>query len=166
MGIFVSTGSYGLFIYNGVLGTYSWVQGVWTTTTINLHDNNWHHVAFSFNHNVSNGSSLYVDGVLQKSFTYSVGTSGDLLIGSGFTSGQYFNGYISYIRVWNTILSSSFIASNYNKHIASNTNLKGLYLMNEGSGTTINNSASDGLYPFTFRNTPTWSSTVYPTILN
>ena len=61
--IIVRPGLHGLFLNNNQLSFYLWN----TTTTVTvgpaLNDNLWHHVAVTFQHFVTNGSQLYIDGV-------------------------------------------------------------------------------------------------------
>jgi hypothetical protein len=63
-------GCYGLELNLNRLAVYDWTNGGTYIVPINLNDNIWHHVAFSCNSGVSNGSSLYVDGVQKITFTY------------------------------------------------------------------------------------------------
>ena len=48
-------------------------------------NNAWHHVAFSFNSGVTNGTNIYIDGILKLTTTYSISSqSVAVAIGSGF----------------------------------------------------------------------------------
>ena len=63
-GAFGKTFAYYLYLYKNELITYDWGALVNRSTGITLNDNSWHHIAMSFNSGVSNGTLIYIDGVL------------------------------------------------------------------------------------------------------
>ncbi|MGK0285510.1 MAG: hypothetical protein ACI9GM_000549 [Salibacteraceae bacterium] len=81
------------------------VGGNGVTGTTVVADNNWHHLAVTFNNSLTSKFSLYVDGVLESSFNLTVSTntssSGNFRIGSRFDGANKFVGYIDEVRVWN-----------------------------------------------------------------
>ncbi len=85
---------------------------------------------------VYDGSSsfIYINGELKASKTgvsVPASSSSSFVMGREGSSG-YFNGYIDEIRLWNTNLDSSYIATYFDKYIAGNENgLLGYYRLNE-----------------------------------
>lgn len=110
----------------------------------------WHHVAITMN--TSRQLLMYVNGVQVLSYTTTYTTQlpvvGDLVSigqeydGIGATS-QHFDGQLDEVRIWNTVLTPTTIANNYNTcgPISSThpniTNLVAYYGMNEGSGSFL-----------------------------
>lgn len=130
--------NYGIFLNNNVLIAFEWISGRVISTGINLSDNIWHHVAFSFNSEVINGSKLYIDGAPVLTFTYKVANFNySIAVGNQSTgTSQYFNGEIDQVRVWNTIRTDAQILASYNKCLLGNE--VGLFLLwqfEEGTGT-------------------------------
>ena len=88
-------------------------------TSIDLSDDQWHHVAFSFDGTTNaNGIKVYVDGVNVNSFTASnagiFSSSGSTLIGAYQTASWFANANIDEVSLYNTELSASDITSIYN----------------------------------------------------
>jgi hypothetical protein len=134
--------AFGIYLHDNKLAI--WDMGNWRGiyTNENLADNLWHHIAFSFNNNVTDGSKLYVDGQLVLTTTVGVPiSSNSLRVGcSPGTSGpiQHFSGDIDQVRVWNTIRTNADILANYNKCLLGNESGLIMYWnFDEGSGTTV-----------------------------
>ena len=144
-GIVVKQLAYGMFLLDNQLVVYDWSNGN-IDTGISLNDNKWHHVAFSFESDVQNGSSIYIDGLKVKSFTYSVKEqSVELGIGNGMIpgNGQNFNGSIDEVRVWNTIRTESEIQSTIYSELAGNeSGLVTYFNCNQGIAASNNSSYS------------------------
>jgi hypothetical protein len=144
-GILVKQYAYGIFLESNKVMIFEWGSGqkFYPNPDINLADGNWHHIAFSFNSNVENGSKIYVDGVLKATFKYRVTspTLNPIAVGNGkanSTTYQFFNGDIDDVRVWNTVRTESEIISNYNKCLTGNETGLVMYLnFEEGSGATV-----------------------------
>ena len=153
---------WGLFISNNTLTAYDWSgRGVLGSGGSTINDGNWHHALFSYNSGVTNGSYIYLDGVLQTTCTFTnQNISGDSMK-IGYNAGiQYFNGNILQVRVWNRQLSSTEITNYYNQIIPATTSgLTGYWQFTDGSGSTLINSVSGG-YNFTLSNSPVWSSNI------
>lgn len=62
-GVLVKEGAYGIFLVSGYFGIYSWGDGNFKSTGINIADGKWHFVAFTFASGVSSGTTVYLDGV-------------------------------------------------------------------------------------------------------
>ncbi|MGZ0017826.1 LamG-like jellyroll fold domain-containing protein [Yeosuana sp. AK3] len=137
-GILVKQYQYGIALKDNSLIVAEWGQGE-KNSNINVADNTWHHVAFSFSNMLANGSKLYIDGLPVLSFTYQVSTNSSqhIIAGAGNMSLQYFNGDIDQVRVWNTFRTDEEILSNYRKCMNGNeTGLVMLWNFDEGTGTT------------------------------
>jgi hypothetical protein len=146
--------AYGIYLYGNNLALWdmqNW-QAVYTTT--NLADNNWHHIAFSFQDNVTNGTKIYADGVPILTTTIGVDISTiNILVGaSPSTLGghtQQFNGAIDQVRVWNTARTDAEILENYQKCLIGNeTGLVMLWDFEEGTGINVSdltNNANNGV---------------------
>jgi uncharacterized delta-60 repeat protein len=105
-----------------------------------LNDNNWHHVAVSFN-----GSTLtaYIDGVIVGSTNTAYSTTGNLLgLGASYRTtswGEHLNGNIDEVRIWNTAKSQSEIQDKMNCELMGNeTGLVSYYKFNQGNGAANN----------------------------
>ncbi|AJR04731.1 LamG domain-containing protein [Siansivirga zeaxanthinifaciens] len=170
----VSTGaSYnnGVNAYGAILYNYNnrWVlaygnQGAFQYLTSNtpVQVGVWTHVAATYN-----GSEfrLYVNGNLDRTTNH--GYSPDkpngnaLYIGADYTTGgDYFDGLIDYVRIWNAALTDQQIRNNISRSIPPNeNNLVANYEFNEGSGSSFSNSSTNvsGLNG-TLVNGPTWES--------
>jgi len=145
-GIVVKQWAYALFMCNNELVAYSWDGSNNVSTGVYLNDNKWHHVALSFNAGVANGSSIYIDGVKKRTFTYNINHQGvGLGIGNGSTDTkiQIFNGLIDDVRVWNVTRSESQIQSTmYNELAGNESGLLAYYNFNQGTAGGDNSSIS------------------------
>lgn len=119
----------------------------------------WTHLAMTW---IQNGNLIaYQNGKLLaqvSSSTYSYTESGNLItIGEGYTNVFYspFKGRIDEVRIWNVPRTQAEIKANMYKEISTNTNLKGYYKMNNGSGTSLSDESGNG-YNGTLNNGPTW----------
>ncbi|CAH8295662.1 putative secreted protein (Por secretion system target) [Mariniflexile fucanivorans] len=138
-GIMAKPQQYGIVLKDNNLAVAEWGQGE-KNTNVNLADGIWHHVAFSFNNMVANGSKLYIDGLPVLAFTYQVvaGSGQQILVGTSSKYQQYFNGAIDQVRVWNTQKTDAEILANYNKCLNGNeTGLVMYWNFDEATGTTI-----------------------------
>lgn len=135
-GIVVKQVAFGLFLRNNILSLYDWHTNTHLPTNANLSDNNWHHVALTFNSGVVNGTKVYVDGVLVLTTTITIGNQNEpLLIGAGGVSPiQNFAGSIDEVRLWNRILSQCEIQSNMTTELGTNrSGLVTYYGFNHGT---------------------------------
>ncbi len=136
-GIVVKQWAYGIFLLDNVFAVFQWSYGgAFYSSGINLADNRWHHVAFSFNSDVTDGSFMYIDGVLTNTFTYTpLHQDVGLAIGKGTidTDLQNFLGSIDEVRVWNTVRSQSQLQSNmYSELAGTESGLVAYYNFNQG----------------------------------
>ncbi|MBK7452254.1 MAG: LamG domain-containing protein [Anaerolineales bacterium] len=142
------------------------ITGVGTITV----DSIWHHVAATYDQ-PSGIWNLYIDGVLDQTLTIS-GT--DLVrtprydsiqkagiavaMDSAATVEGRFAGVIDEVRIWNKALPQATIQSNRNLESPSDTTgLIGHWSMNEGSGSSISDSAGPTTYETgTSAGSPAW----------
>ena len=134
-GAFGKTFAYFLFLYNNELIIYDWGALVNRSTGITLNDNTWHHIAMSFNSGVTNGTLIYIDGILKSTTTmtiksqehpFTIGSSVDPYV-------QFYNGSIDDVRVWNVIRTQTEILDNMNAELlGSETGLVAYYPLNQG----------------------------------
>jgi hypothetical protein len=107
---------YDLFVTNGGLITFSVNAEVGTlTTTKVITDGNFHLITATYNGTTMN---IYIDSVLNKSLNYATASIGTntltLIIGDRWSTGQFFNGSIDEVMIFNTALNSSQISDIYN----------------------------------------------------
>lgn len=99
----------------------------------------WSHVAMSRN---GNDLKFYVNGELVHADTFSLLDNVDapLVLGNFTTSGASFNGDLRDVRVWSGVRTDAQIASNRHRRLTgSEAGLRGLWLLDEGLGTDVNN---------------------------
>ncbi len=99
-------------------------------------DNDWHYVGYTYDA-TTHETKIYMDGVLKHTYTnnqlttatsvYSLGQEYD----SGLSTGNYFDGYMTEVSVWNEVLSETDIATAMASKITAThpkyANLKGYY---------------------------------------
>ncbi len=143
--------AYGLFLYDNELVVYDWTLGSGLGniyTGVNLADGNWHHVAVAFNSGLTNGSSVYVDGALVRTYTQNIFAQTEVFaIGQSGNSGPYqsFQGTIDEVRIWNVRRTATEIADNRNCDVAQHTNLLAYYRFNEGTASGTNTGISTAI---------------------
>lgn len=115
-----------------------------TTTTTPLNANEWAHVAGVFDATVPS-MKIYVNGVEQATSVVGSETSiknTSLSVGIGarvgsLPAGQFFQGQLDEVRIWNTARSLTQIRDNMNSKLGgSESNLAGYWNINEGSDNT------------------------------
>ncbi len=86
------------------------------TTTTDLGDDIWHFVGYTYN-NSSNETKIYVDGVLEKTFTNDQGVLVEdrYSLGQKFdgpnTTGRHYDGLMTEVSIWNTVLETNEITA-------------------------------------------------------
>ena len=154
-------------------------------------DQNWHHVAVTYDKTPGKGWRFYLDGV---EVTAANGTSttcgsvstctdaavcpqnpgvdprydsiqhfalGVALNSTGANPGGYFGGIMDEARVWNRALTQAEIQTGMNQEIAAGTGLIGRWGLNENTGTTAYDSTAPAQNG-TLTNGPVWSPTDTP----
>jgi hypothetical protein len=135
-------------------------------TDIKVNDGTWHHMAAVFD-NANDLISIYVDGQLNNTLSTTdipKQDTGDLGIGyavnqGGNTPGQYFNGQLDDIRIWNTARTADQIADNFQTTLTGNQSgaLVAHYTFDaqNGNDSAGSNNGSD-------LNSPTYTSAARP----
>ena len=137
-GIVVREGYYGIFLNNNQLMTYNWTTsgtvGASTYTGASLNDNQWHHVAFTFQIGVTNGSQMYLDGqpVGTPITLFTLTQIRDFKIGNNGTLNQYYQGNIDKVRIWGRGLSTQEIFNSYTCGVMDDSNLSASFNFNNG----------------------------------
>lgn len=106
--------------------------------------NEWHHIT-----GVYDGTNimLYVDGELiaTKGVAGLAANNASLIFGSFLANGDYFDGLVDEIRIWNVARTQAQIKDNMCKKLTgSETGLVGYWDMNEGTGNTVGDLTSNG----------------------
>ena len=128
---------YGLFLVDNKLTSYNWsVNGSTGATTFNgatLNDNQWHHVALTFQIGVTNGTQLYLDGqpVGTPITQFLNNQSANFALGSNANT-QYYGGLMDRVKIWARVLTPQEINDSYNCIAVTNTNLITNYNFNQG----------------------------------
>jgi len=131
-----------------------------------VNDGGWHHVAAVYD-NANDLISIYVDGQLSTTLSSTdvpKQDSGNLAIGYAIdqgssTPGQYFNGQLDDVRIWNTARTADQIAANFQTTLTGNQSgaLVANYTFEDSTG---NDSASSN--NGTELNSPTYSLANHP----
>nr|MBA2447140.1 LamG domain-containing protein [Chloroflexota bacterium] len=127
--------------------------------------NAWHHVAATMQAS-SRQLTLYLDGrqVLHGTLAAhaTTGTTRPLFIGRNGNVGQYWQGKLDDVRVWNRVRSDVEILRDYRTELTgAQVGLVGNWKLNEGSGTTA---ADSGGTPqnATLKGSAGWSTDLHP----
>ncbi len=136
-----------------------------TGTTIAIRQNEWQHVAF-----VKSSTTLfiYINGQLLATITGQPSTmsanNGAFSVGR-YGSGNYFQGRIDEVRVYNTARTQADIQSDMNTYgSVTDSNLRSYFDFNEGSGNTLYNRASGSSTSsdLTVVGSPSWPENITP----
>lgn len=100
-----------LGVYNGTLDLYT--NGNYFSTSINIADNEWHHVGYSWDQ-FTQELKLFVDGQeeLNSNLDLTIESTDRASIGQEFDQYQcsnYFNGHLSNIAIWKNVINPSSI---------------------------------------------------------
>ncbi len=112
--------------------------------TIVLSSNIYYHIALTF---TENQKILYVNGEVDTSNTVTANTGSVNPVEIGKQTGplqNYFAGKIEEVRIWNVVRTQTQIRDNMNKRLTgSESNLKGYWRFDEGSGDTAYDATSN-----------------------
>lgn len=117
-GIVVKQTAYGMFLLDDIFVIYDWTAASNRSTGIDVSDDAWHLVGFTFDSGVSNGTKLYIDGVEQLTTAMTVSGQGEsVVLGAGDDLGniQHFNGLIDDARIYDRILTAAEVKALYNE---------------------------------------------------
>jgi hypothetical protein len=114
-GIIAKQGAYGLFYADNILVSYDWATGVTRSTGINIVDNTWKNVVFTYQSGVSNGTFIYLNGVSVLTTTITIQSQvANLFGGAEANAGQYAACQISSFNMYNRALTAQEVLQNYN----------------------------------------------------
>ena len=131
-------GCYALFLVDNKLTSYNYSgNGSVGATTYNgatLNDNQWHHVALTFQIGVTNGTQLYLDGQpVANPITQFILSNQTAPFVLGFNSNsQYYGGLMDRVKIWGRVLTPQEITDSYNCIVVTDTNLIANYNFNQG----------------------------------
>lgn len=115
--------------------------GINSVTSVD--DNQWHHVAVTYDNTASTKFKLYVDGVLDASgnitaATVNTAAGTGLMVGRRNDGVNYFSGLIDEVRVWNTVRTAAEIQANKDNQLCNTTGLAAYYKLNQGTANGTN----------------------------
>ena len=110
-GLFSKDKSYSIICNAGVIGTYSFAGSVgFRSTGVNINDNVERVVALTFNSGVTNGTKMYINGVLVLTTTITMNAQTENLFLGQNASTQRANAKIDDSAVFNTILTAAQVS--------------------------------------------------------
>ena len=115
-GIIAKQMAYGMFLNNNSFSIYDWGANAERSSGKILNDNQWHHVACSFQSGVSNGTLCYADGVLILTTTMTVSNQNAPLYIAEANATQFFNGQIDNVHLYSRVLSPTEIRALYQQN--------------------------------------------------
>jgi hypothetical protein len=136
----------------GTIGVTNAGIGTEVSTGSSYSDNNWHHIAITFDQTLSGYVYLYVDGVQQASAgnlnSWSWQANQPIQLGLSAYAGQPFNGILDDVRVYSRVLTPTEVASVYSSDALVDTNSLVLRLNFDGppaNGFILNWQCPDGV---------------------
>ena len=114
-------------------------------SSIPVDDNQWHHVAVTYENGAANEFQLYIDGVPDNKGNITA-TTVNTAAGTGLAIGRrndgvnFFGGLIDEVRVWNTVRTAADIQNNMNNELCDVTGLVAYYKFNQGTAGGTNTS--------------------------
>lgn len=94
------------------------IPGVWVNVDRNLNVGQWYHIVGTYN---GTHASIYLNGILNQTKALPIlyrSSSSSIIIGNEGWPGNFFNGTIDEIRIWNRSLSAEQISELYNAGLA------------------------------------------------
>ena len=114
-GIIAKQNSYGLFYTDNVLVTYDWNTGATRSTGSNIADNTWKNVVMTYQSGVSNGTFIYINGVLVLTTTITIANqTANLFGGAEANASQFASCQASSFSMYNRALTAQEVLQNYN----------------------------------------------------
>jgi hypothetical protein len=116
---------FGFFIKDGILLAYDYGASADRTTSVNISDDKWHNCVYIFNSGVTNGSFLYIDGILRATFTATASSFTSINIGNNVISTQGLTGLIDEVIIESRAWTAKEVETYYRKSML-NYRQKGL----------------------------------------
>ncbi len=134
--------SFLLGVNDGYAAIYDWTgASVCASTTPSVADGSWHHIAATLDSGTTDGSVIYVDGIEQKTCTWTpVNQTGQPAIGASSTGSwaNYFNGQIDNVKVFDRVLTADEVKAEYQGQNAGNASGVSLGDIVPGISNTVN----------------------------
>jgi predicted outer membrane repeat protein len=129
--------------------------------THSWNDNNWHHVAGTYNNNTM---KLYVDGLLTDSVVATISLfDNEIHMGNKLTNSAYFRGKLDDVRIWNFARSVEQIRNDMHKELTGlENNLISYWTFNESSGDTAIDLSSNYNGVLNNMNAASWDESTAP----
>lgn len=109
-----------LFVWGGQLSVFDWNTGLQRNSGVYVNDGQIHHAVVTCQSGVSNGTLVYLDGVLVMTTTVTFVSPGAFAIGCGGAIGtQPFHGVVDEVAAYSHILTAQRVARHY---VAGTTN--------------------------------------------
>lgn len=122
-GIFTKENAFSIVFNSNILGVYDYNTSTFRTAIVDITDNLYHHLVFTFQSGVTNGSILYLDGIAVLTTTVTVvNQSSPVTLASTGTS-QYANITLDEAAIYNTILSASRVQVHYDSMVTKKVRL-------------------------------------------
>jgi len=122
-GVVVKGEASGMFLEGDTLSFYDWGSAATRDSNQDPTNSTWRHNAFTFQSGVGSGSKLYLDGsnVLTNTMTVSNQTVEVQIACNTSTPNQHFAGYIDEVRIASSILTATWLSTEYNNQSSSST---------------------------------------------
>ena len=122
-GVVVKGEASGMFLEGDTLSFYDWGSAATRDSNQDPTNSTWRHNAFTFQSGVGSGSKLYLDGsnVLTNTMTVSNQTVEVQIACNTSTPNQHFAGYIDEVRIASSILTATWLSTEYNNQNSSST---------------------------------------------
>ncbi|OON67051.1 hypothetical protein B0919_19645 [Hymenobacter sp. CRA2] len=122
------------------LSVWLHIGGTWRVFSVpyTAYKGSWHHVAATYDGNLV---KIFIDGakVLEQAQTGAVSTNANgLTLGNQPGYGEYYNGQLDELRLWNVARTEAQVQADYNKTVlATQLGLVAYYRLDEGSGSAF-----------------------------
>ena len=128
--------AYGFYVHTGTLAIYDWNTSSLRDSGVSVADGVWHHAAVTFDSGVTNGTKLWLDGVLVLTTTITATHAAGVTVGCNAGSGECFSGLVDEVRVSNiTRYTTNFTPST--KPFGTDSNTVTSYHFDERDGQNL-----------------------------
>ncbi len=136
-------------------------------TKAEVNNNQWHHIAVTWERHTANGYKTYFDGVLRDSKDAVDTALPEISAGwlGAYNNGEYITGQLDEVRIWKVERTASDIQQNMNKELSGNeAGLVAYYKMSNGSGTILSDDQTNGTKYNGTLDSATWMDLTAPSI--
>jgi hypothetical protein len=113
-------------------------------------DGNWHHLAMTWQKNTTNGFKSYLDGILvdqrnSANVNLPILTNDRTFLGSFTSIGEFINGQLDEVRIWDVVRTQSQIQENMNQTLIGNeSGLFSYYSFDQDDGLILSDISGNG----------------------